>query len=190
MGAEEFATTLAADQEYQRGRAAFDEQLEAQASVWRSAEAPLVAELHAVGLDVTSVWDLVNTDTPYPSALPILLQYLEAGDLPDRVLEGVGRSLAVGPSVEFWDRLVELVVSPSSAGQAEGAAVALAGCATDRKVDDLIRVVSETKRRREHIYLLRPISKHGGQRGKDLLISLEFDPVLSTEARALLDGDS
>jgi hypothetical protein len=189
MGAEEFAAQLASDQEYQRQRAAFDKQLEEKAAVWRAAETPLVAELKAVGVDVDSVWDLVNTDRPYPSALPVLLRYLEDGDLPDRVLEGVGRSLAVKPAVEFWDRLVELVVSPSSDGQAEGSAVAVAACATAREVDDLIRIVTETERRPEHVYLLRPIWKHGGQRGRDLLASLASDAVLAAEAKALLEGD-
>ncbi len=152
MSAAEFAAKLASDQEYERGRANFEEQLEAQAAGWRNAEAPLVGDLRAVGVDVDSVWDLVNTDAPYPSALPILIRYLEAGDLPDRVLEGVGRALAVGPAIEFWDRLVELVLSPSSEGQAEGSAVAVAACTTAEQVDDLIRIVTETKRRPEHIF--------------------------------------
>ncbi len=188
MGAEEFAAQLAADQEYQRQRAAFDKQLEEKAAVWRAAETPLVAELKAVGVDVESVWDLVNTDTPYPSALPILIRYLEAGDLPDRVLEGVGRALAVGPAIEFWDRLVELVLSPSSEGQAEGSSVAVAACATAEQVDDLIRIVTETKRRPEHIFFLRPILRFGGERGRDLLASLYADPALGIEAQALLQG--
>lgn len=188
MGAEEFAARLAANKEYQEERAAFEQQLEAKAARWRAAEEPVVGELRAVGVEVDSVWDLVNTDVPYPLALPVLIRYLEDGELPDRVLEGVGRALAVGPAIAFWDRLIPLVLSPASAGQAEGSAVALAACVTAERVDDLIQIVTEEERRPEHIFFLRPILKLGGERGRDVLVSLDSDPVLAVEAQALLSG--
>ena len=188
MGAEEFAARLAANQEYQRGLAAFEEEHDEKVAGWREAEIPLVAELRAVGVEVDSVWDLVNTDAPYPSALPVLIRYLEDGELPDRVLEGVGRALAVVPAIEFWDRLVALVKSAPGAGQAEGSAVALAACATADQIDDLVLIVTKEKRRSEHIFFLRPILKSGGDRGRALLEALDSDPVLAIEAQALLDG--
>ena len=188
MGAEEFAARLAANKEYQEERAAFEQQLDAKAARWRAAEDPIVAELRAVGVEVASVWDLVNTDVPYPSALPVLARYLEDGELPDRVLEGLGRALAVGPAVEFWDRLIALVLSPAGVGQAEGSAVALAACVTADRVEDLIQIVTEEERRPEHIFFLRPILKLGGDRGREVLASLDSDPVLAVEAQALLSG--
>ena len=188
ISAADFMAQLETDEEYQAQRVEFKRGLAERTAVWRAAEEPLVAELNAVGVEVDSVWDLVNTDMAYPLALPILIRYLEAGGLPDRVLEGVGRALAVGPAVEFWDRLVELVLSPSSDGQAEGASVAMAASATAEQADELIRIVAETPRRPEHIFFLRPISKLAGERGRDLLASLDSDPVLAIEAQALLEG--
>ena len=64
----------------------------------RAAERPIVADLNAVGLSVSSVWDLVNTSVTYPDALPILLAHLERGGYPDRVMESLGRALAMKPA--------------------------------------------------------------------------------------------
>lgn len=188
ISAAELMAQLANDKEYQSQRAIFKRDLAERKAVWRAAEEPIVAELRAVGVELDSVWDLVNTDVPYPSALPVLIRYLEDGELPDRVLEGLGRALAVGPAIEFWDRLIALRLSPASAGQAEGSAVALAACVTPDRVDDLIRIVTEEERRPEHIFFLRPILKLGGDRGREVLASLDADPVLAVEAQALLSG--
>src|SRR5581483_10867065 len=73
--------------------------------VLREAEQPIVADLNRAGVSVSSVWDLVNTSDPYPAALPVLLSHLERGGYPDRVMESLGRALAVKVSVAWWDRL-------------------------------------------------------------------------------------
>ena len=41
------------------------------------AEEPLVQALNAIGLDITSSWDLVNTRERYDAALPVLAEHLE-----------------------------------------------------------------------------------------------------------------
>lgn len=188
MNAEEFAAQLAGDREYQRAKTAFDKELARRAAVWRAAEVPVVAELRTVGVEVESVWDLVNTAEPYPSALPILIRFLEEGDLPGRVLEGVGRALAVKPSVAFWDRLSTLLLRPSNDDQAEGVAVAMAACATADQVEELISMLNGAKRIPAHVYLLRPILVNGGAAGRTFLESVKADPVLGAEANALLRG--
>lgn len=105
MSAAEFMAQLEKDEDYQRKRAAFDAELEERTSVLRAAEQPIVADLLDVGIPVESVWDLVNTTAPYPAALPVLVEHLERGEYPDRVMESLGRALAVQPAVAFWDRL-------------------------------------------------------------------------------------
>jgi len=37
------------------------------------AAGPILADLHDVGIDVSSLWDLVARTDPYPAALPIIL---------------------------------------------------------------------------------------------------------------------
>lgn len=186
--AAELMAKLAADREYQRKKQAFDQDLADRKAAWLLAQLPLLAELRSVGVEVESVWDLVQREEPYPSALPVLFRYLEAGDLPDRVLEGVGRAMAVKPSITYWDQLVNVLKSASSEGQKEGAAVALAACATPAKVPNLIEILNETERIGQHMYLVRPILSEGGLVGRAFVETLLSDDVLSTEAGALLQG--
>ncbi len=128
MSATEFKAQLDKDNEYQRQRAVFDAGVLERASVLRVAEQPVVAALHSVGVQVDSVWDLVNTSEPYPDALPVLMEHLERGGYPDRVMESLGRALAVKPAVAYWVRLKALYLAPQNPGEEDGVAVALAAC--------------------------------------------------------------
>ena len=186
MAATEFMAQLEKDKEYQRKRAAFDAELEVRDSVLRAAEQPIVADLRQAGVQVDSVWDLVNTAEPYPAALPVLIEHLERGGYPDRVMESLGRALAVKPAVAFWDRLKALYLAPRSPGEEDGTAVALAACATDAHLDDLIEFLSVEQRGPSRIYFIRPILNVGRARGREVVESLRTDPVFGKEATALM----
>ena len=60
----------------------------------REEETPLLADLVAVGINVESIWDLVNTKSAYPAAIPILSEYLQRVKHP-RLREGIARALTV-----------------------------------------------------------------------------------------------
>jgi hypothetical protein len=129
---------------------------------------------------------LVNTSDPYPQALPVLMQHLERGGYPERVMEGVGRALAVKPSIAFWGRLKVCWLQARCEGEEDGAAVALAACATKAQLDDLIGFLSVERRGPSRIYFIRPILRVGGDRGQAAVEELRADPVLSAEATAVL----
>ena len=186
MSATEFKAQLDKDKEYQRQKAVFDAGVLERASVLRVAEQPVVAALHSVGVQVDSVWDLVNTSEPYPDALPVLMEHLERGGYPDRVMESLGRALAVKPAVAYWVRLKALYFAPQNPGEEDGAAVALAACATEAQLDELIGLLSFSERGESRIYFIRPILNIGGQRGREVVESLRSDPTFGKEARALL----
>ncbi len=105
MSATEFMAQMARDEEYQAKKAAFDTDLQERADGLRAAEQPIVADLRVAGVEVDSVWDLVNSSEPYPAALSVLVDHLERGGYPVRVMESLGRALAVKPAATFWDRL-------------------------------------------------------------------------------------
>lgn len=174
------------DQEYQRRAQAADSERQARARELRRAEEPIVADLRDAGVEVNSIWDLVNTSDPYPAALPILMAHLERGGYPDRVMESLGRALAVTPSVEFWERLKARYLTPGNPGEEDGVAVALAACATAAQLDDLIGFLSLPERGESRIYFIRPILNVGGQRGREFVGSLRSDPTFGKEAQALL----
>jgi hypothetical protein len=186
MSAAEFMAQLEKDKDYQREKAAFDAELQERAGALRAAEQPIVAALHRAGIDVDSVWDLVNTSEPYPDALPVLMDHLERGGYPDRVMESLGRALAVKPAIVFWDRLKARYLAPRSPGEEDGTAVALAACATKAQVDDLIGFLSVAERGQSRIYFIRPILKVGAERGRGVVEALRADSVFGDEATALL----
>lgn len=186
VSATELMARLQNDQGYQRKVQAAETERQTRAQDLRRAEQPIVADLRKTGVEVDSVWDLVNTSEPYPTALPVLIAHLERGGYPDRVLESLGRALAVRPSVAFWRRLKALYLAPRNPGEEDGAAVALAAAATEAQLDDLIGFLSLAERGESRVYFLRPILNLGHQRGRDLIRSLSSDPTFGKEARALL----
>ena len=54
----------------------------------------MIEELRALGINIQSVWDLVNCPNNYTCAIPILLRHLSEPHYP-RVLEGIVRSLTI-----------------------------------------------------------------------------------------------
>lgn len=179
---------LEADPEYQARVELAEAKREEDERGLREAERPIVEDLNGVGESVSSVWDLVNTSTAYPAALPILLAHLERGGYPDRVMESLGRALAVKPAVAWWDDLKRLYLSARGPGEADGTAVALAACATRAQLDDLIAFLDVAEGGESRIYFVRPIKRLGGERGRELLESLRHDPILGREATAALEG--
>jgi hypothetical protein len=98
MRADEFMAMLEADPDWVRRR---DERLARHAAEveklrveMESDAAPLRRDLSAVGLDVSSVWDLVNMSAPYPQAVSVLLRHL-ATARHQVVREGLARALTV-----------------------------------------------------------------------------------------------
>ena len=145
-----------------------------------------MADLRAAGLDVQSVWDLVNTSTPYPDALPVLLKHLTVGGYPDRVMESMGRAMAVGPAAYAWDSLRTLYLASKGKGEEEGLSLALSASATPDRLDDLIALLDDTDRGTSRIHFLRAIKRIGGERGLLLLSRLQGDPLFGTEAKTLV----
>jgi hypothetical protein len=60
----------------------------------RREQAKLLADLKDAGVQVVSVWDLVNTADKYPAAIPVLLRHL-AVPYSKRIKEGIVRALTV-----------------------------------------------------------------------------------------------
>ena len=165
-----------------------DEELARKEAEWRQAEAPLVEELRAAGFEVESAWDLVNTSTPYPGALPILLEHL-GRSYPDRVREGIARALAVGDAKFGWARLVSLYrEEPAGTDAKDGLAVALAAASDDEVVDELVSLARDPAHGESRILLLRGLKRSRTPQANAALKEFSGDPVLGQEARALLGG--
>lgn len=132
------------------------------------------------------MWDLVNTDVPYPYALPVLLSHLERGGYPDRVMESVARALAVKPAIFAWDRIRRLYLQAKRPGEKEGLAVALRAIAQKPQIDALIEMVQDETLGTTRVLFVGPILRKGGDRGMAVVESLRNDPIVGKEATALL----
>lgn len=174
------------DPEYRAKVEAVEAERQERARRLRDAEQSVVEDLRSAGVQVESVWDLVNTSDPYPAALPVLMDHLERGGYPERVMESLGRALAVKPSVVFWERLKDRWLNARDAGEEDGVAVALAACATKEQLEDLIDFLSVVERGQSRVYFVGPVLKVGGERGREVVEALRDDPVLGKEATALL----
>jgi hypothetical protein len=99
--AAEHMALLQKDPEWVAGNAESEARLKQQLEQFRREQAELLAELKGIGVQVASVWDLVNTADKYPAAIPILLRHL-AVPYSKRIKEGIVRALTVdyaGPDV-------------------------------------------------------------------------------------------
>ena len=184
--AADFLAELEQDPEYQRSRAKADTEHRARTDALTRAEQPIVKDLRKAGFDVDSVWDLVNTSSPYPEALPILIAHLERGGYPPRIFEGAARALAVRPASVYWYRLRALYLQATDRNETEGLAVALAAAAAPEHLDDLIAVLLDKTGSGYRGHFIGAVRRIGGERGREVIGALRDDPVLGKEATAEL----
>lgn len=161
--------------EIQRQR---DEELQRKAAEWRRAEAPLAEELRAAGFGVDTAWDLVNTSTPYPAALPILLEHLDR-PYPDRVREGIARALAVGDAGFGAQRLVRLYSGERPGTDAkDGLAVAIGGAAGDDVIDEVIALASDPVHGTSRVLMLDALARSKAPQARAALGVIAEDPAI------------
>lgn len=185
--AAEFLAELASDDEYMKARKAKDEELEKRNAEWAAAEVPLVGALRAAGLDVFSVWDLVNTTESYPEAIPILFEHLHR-PYPERIVEGILRALAVPESRSRWNELrnyFETAPTQVTGGLRWAAGCALGAAANDDVIADVLRLASDPKYGFDRAALLPALARSDDARAKMLLHRLRDDPVLAKEVKKL-----
>jgi len=187
--ADEFMKELEGDPEYQAATAERDRRTTEAEDELSQAEQPLVQELADVGVDVESVWDLVNTSTDYSAAVPVLEKHLQDATYPDRVREGIARSLSFSSAASAWPTIVDLYRSTTgSFDLQQGLAVAMAGTVTAETLDELL-----TEARREEHGESRLLLLHGLKRLKSKLPAAQEalegfvdDPVLGKTASKML----
>lgn len=187
ISAEDLFAELEADDDYQEAIRKQDEVLERKAAEWRRAEAPLVEDLRAAGLEVESSWDLVNTSTPYPAALPILLEHLDR-PYPDRVREGIARALAVRDAQFGIGELIRLYrAEPVGTNAKDGLAAAIGGSAGDDLIDDVIDLATDPSNGTNRVLMLDAIARSSAPQAQAALKKIvREDSSIGDEARTLL----
>lgn len=184
----EFHAALKAEgkwDEFQAMRKAKSEELAKRKAELDAAQAPLVEALRATGLDVNSVWNLVNTAEPYPEAVPVLFEHLYK-PYPERIVEGILRALAVPDSRPRWPELLDLFEkypSQATSGLRWAAGCALSASADDEVIGEVMRIVADPRYGFERLAFLDVLARSNNARAKMMLHELRDDPVLGKEIK-------
>ena len=178
---------LEADPAWVAAQKAEDRQVKIDEAASRELQGPLLADLAAVGVGVTDVWDLVNTSEAYPTAIPVLVDHLHR-DYDEGTLEGIARSLAVTEAAPFWDDIMDLyrASDPDHARIYQGLAVALAGMATRPLLPEVRQALRNRSLGRGRIFFLGTLGRLRAPDRWDIIGEFVDDPEIGTEARHLL----
>jgi hypothetical protein len=122
----------------------FDAKLAERDRQYRSAEQPLLADLHAAGVEIDTIWNLYKQPDSIPAAIPVLLRHLQL-DYPARVLEGIASGFAHKAARPWWDELKRLYLAAERDVVRDGLAAALSTCATKARYDDLLAFVENER---------------------------------------------
>jgi hypothetical protein len=183
----EFLARLEADPEWVAGRERRRAASAAFAAQHRDAQKPLLNDLSDVGFDVATVEEVTMLPTPYPAAIPVLLEHLRR-PYPSLVLQAIARALAVPEARIAWPILEAIFIGlPSNAsdgGVKFAVGNALAESADESVMDHLAALLRDTRHGEARLALLRPFLKRRTAADRDLLSELSSDPDLRREIRA------
>lgn len=104
------------DDEYQEMRKRREEERAKLREERRLEQAGLVEELASNGVEVDSVWDLVNRENDYDSVVPLLVHHLLKGYSP-RTLEGILRALRVRTACPYLNQISQTNVGEDWSNQ-------------------------------------------------------------------------
>ncbi|MGG7581482.1 hypothetical protein [Rhizobium sp. Nf11,1] len=157
-------------------------------------EQPIVNDLREAGANITSVWDLVNRRSGYPTLVPILMKHLQ---LPysDRTRSGIARALAVPAASQYWDFLVQQYINAKQGkgpvfpgeetefvlGFKEALACALSGSITEDTLPQLIELAKDPAHGESRLLLIGPLRRSKAAISKDAVDELRHDPQLAKE---------
>ena len=190
MAADAFMKELEADPEWRAAEQERERRLAEQEKRYAEQEAPVVAALAEVGVEVDSVWDLVNSkDDHYADAVPVLVEHLQDESYPDRVREGIARSLSFRKAAPAWPALVELYrATTDSFDLQQGLAVAMAGTVTDDTLDELVAEAHRDEHGESRLLLLLGLERLRTQRAREALEGFRDHPELGRAAARKREG--
>ncbi len=147
-------------------RGATHEEREVSAAALHEEEKPIVADLRHAGLDVQSVWDLVNwRGPPYDAAIPVLLKHLPIY-YSDRLAEGIARALSRPYArAASWEAVLSLFRTEPQipgAGFKDALALALSGMAKSKDIEVLMELFRDKSHGGCRVFFISKIarSKH------------------------------
>ncbi len=185
--AAEAMARLNADPEFVARRDLAERERERCEAALRRAEAPLIDDVREAGVDIATVWDLVNTSAPYSALLPILLNHLRR-PYPGAVRDGIARALAVPEARFCLGELIDRYRAEREERPKDGLAAAIGAVAVDGDLNDVIMLLREPENGPSRMLLLSALERSRAPQAKATLREFEHDPEIGKEVQRILSG--
>jgi hypothetical protein len=116
-------------------------------------------DLAAVGVEVDTIWDLVNAKRVPAAAGPVLAAHLLQRDYGDAEADAIARALSGTRPAEYWALLVDAYKSEQRQRAKDGLAIAVSGALTHAHLDEYLTLIRDRSLGRSRILLLHPITR-------------------------------
>jgi HEAT repeat protein len=144
-------------------------------------EEKLLRDLKQVGINVCSVWDLVNGPNNYDKALPILIRYLESSD-GVRFKEGIARALGVPRFNDATYPLIREYKKASDEGYKWAIGNSLATIAPKEALPELIEIMADQKHGSARQMIAEALGRIGDRSSIGVLIEVLKDNKVAGHA--------
>lgn len=171
--------------EHEAGTATWSQVVDAEGRMRSKATRSIMRDLREVGVVGRDLWDELDIRS-HPGAFPVLIDHLETGELPDDIVVDLGNRIAVKEAAAYWERLTAIYRHPRTPAYEEAAAIALSGCATRERYDELVDFVRDEGRGPYRSIFLHNIVRLGGPAGWEVVESVADVPDLAQEAAEML----
>jgi hypothetical protein len=144
-------------------------------------EAELVSEINQCGYEITSVYDLVNTNAKYDNILPILVKHLKMKHH-DRIKEGLARALTVRSARPWWEDIKEEYIREKSVsvyGSKAALGNTLSVLATKEHVSDLIELATDECHGDSRALIIDGLGRFAEKRVRDALKSMSLEKSIN-----------
>jgi len=188
--AEEFLRKLEHDKDYQERKKKREAEFEIIKKNRDQAQAPLVADIRKLGFDISSVYDFVNSANSYPTAIPILVYYLQNDLISEPVIEeGIIRALTVKEAKGIANDVLlatyhkiprDGIFMNENLRWLIGNAINI--IITEKDLEKVIEIVEDTANGTSRQMFVRSLRKFKTERVEDVLISLLDDKEMMPEA--------
>lgn len=186
MTAAQFLAQQAENQDYQQKMAKKERARLSKMKRLGQEETELVKDLNVVGIQVDSVWDLVNSTNTYEAAIPVLLKHLDK-KYSAEIREGLVRALTIPEARGVVDtKLLEMFKSEEDKSFRWIIGNALATVASKKNEGQILGLLSESSYGEERNMLVYALARLQKTRAIPLLISYVEDKNLVAQSAIAL----
>lgn len=195
MTATELLEMLKKDKQYQEKRKKRDLEIEKFKKLLHEDSLPLIQALEKVGVQVKSVWDLVNTQKSYSEAIPVLIDHLSKS-YHLRTKAGIARALAVKESIGIaWDTLIdeyrkaipdEKIQDANKKGYKEGLASTISFLADRSTCETILTLIQEKEHGASRVFFVDNLFKwRSDKKVLEVVESLKNDKDVSAAIKEI-----